>query len=53
MKNKEYEVIVSYPEEILVVDAESKEEAENKALEMLGDVLIRAEKEATAEATEI
>lgn len=53
MKTKTYSVTIDYPSEIMNVEANSKEEAEEKALEMLGDVQINAERSCTAEAEEI
>ena len=47
---KEYEVNIDYPPECINVKATSKEDAEDKALEMLGDVTINASKQCTAEA---
>lgn len=50
---KTWNVDIDYPSECLEVEAETKEEAEDKALEMLGEVVINAEKSCTAEAEEI
>lgn len=50
---KKYTVEIDYPSEILEVEANNKEEAENIALEMLGDVAINCSKMCTAEAYEI
>ena len=50
---KEWEVDIDYPSESMIVKAETKEEAEIKALDLLGDVTIRVYKECTAEATEL
>ena len=50
---KEYEVDIDYPSEVLWVKANTKEEAEDKALEMIGEVTINAEKDCTAEAHEV
>ena len=50
MANKKYSVTIDYPSEVMEVEANSKEEAEDKALEMLGEVTINAEKNCTAEA---
>ena len=50
---KTYEVDIDYPSECMEVEAESKEEAEDKALKMLGVQDINCEKNCTAEATEI
>ena len=48
-----YSVNVDYPSEIMEVEATSKEEAEEKALEMIGEVTINAPKNCTAEAEEV
>lgn len=50
---KKYQVSIDYPSEFVEVEANSKKEAENKALEMLGVVEINAERCCTAEAEEI
>ncbi|KKL99002.1 hypothetical protein LCGC14_1818780 [marine sediment metagenome] len=50
---KNYSVNIDYPSEIMNVEATSKEEAEDKALEMLGDQTINCGKVCTAEAEEI
>ncbi len=50
---KTYQVNIDYPSEIMEVEANTKEEAENKALEMLGEVTINCEKVCTAEAEEV
>ncbi len=52
-KMKEYSVDIDYPSENMFVEAESKEEAENKALEMLGIQTINCEKVCWAEANEV
>ena len=50
---KKWNVDIDYPSECLEVEAKTKEEAEDKALEMLGDITINAERSCTAEAEEI
>ncbi len=50
---KKWNVDIDYPSECIEVEAETKEEAEDNALEMLGDVSINAERSCTAEAEEI
>lgn len=50
---KTYSVNIDYPSEIMEVRAKSKEDAENKALEMIGEVTFYAPKHCTAEAEEI
>jgi hypothetical protein len=50
---KEFDVTIDYPSESVVVEAETKEDAELKALRELGVVEINAEKNCTAEAEEI
>lgn len=50
---KKYRVNIDYPGEIINVEANSKEEAEEKALEEIGEVTINAAKVCTAEAEEI
>jgi len=47
---KEYNVNIDYPSESMVIKASSKEEAEDRALQALGEVTIIPEKECTAEA---
>ena len=49
---KSWNVEIDYPSEILQVDAETKEEAELKALRQLGVQSINCEKVCTAEAEE-
>ena len=49
---KIYQVNIDYPSEIMEVEANTKEEAENKALEMFGIQTINCEKVCTAEAEE-
>lgn len=43
-----WKVDIDYPSEVMEVEAKTKEEAEEKALETLGDVTFNAEKECTA-----
>ncbi len=50
---KKYEVNIDYPSEIMEVEANTEEEAEEKALEMIGEVTINVIKCCTAEAVEI
>ena len=50
---KTYDVTIDYPSEIMQVEANSKEEAEEKALEELGEVTINASKNCTAMAEEV
>lgn len=45
-----YNVYIDYPQEIMEIEAGSKEEAEEIALKKIGTVTFNAEKEATAEA---
>ena len=47
---KKYEVNIDYPSEVMEVEADSKEEAEDKALQALGIQTINCEKVCTAEA---
>ena len=53
VKMKKYSVDIDYPSEIMEVEAYNKEDAEDKALEMIGEVTINAPKNCTAEAVEI
>jgi hypothetical protein len=53
METKTWNVNIDYPSECMQVEARTKEEAEDKALEMLGIVEFNAVKECTAEAEEI
>lgn len=48
-----YQVNIDYPSEIIEVEANSKEEAEDKALEMLGEITINCSHSCIAEAEEI
>ena len=50
---KKYKVYIDYPGEVIEVEANSKEDAETKVLEQIGEVTINATKECTAEAEEI
>jgi len=51
-KTKIWDVDIDYPSEIIEVEAETKEEAEEKALQMLGEQTIICEKVCRAEAVE-
>jgi|25BtaG_2_1085352.scaffolds.fasta_scaffold20183_2 hypothetical protein len=48
-----FEVIVTYPEEIMEIEAYSVEDAEEKAFELLGDVSINCSKVCSLEINEI
>jgi hypothetical protein len=50
---KTYEVTIDYPSEIIQVEADSKEEACDKALQCLGEQTIIPEKRCTATAEEV
>jgi len=49
---KTWNVDIDYPAECMNIEAETKEEAEDKALEMLGVQEINCERVCTAEAIE-
>ncbi len=49
---KSYQVNVDYPSEFVEVEANSKEEAEEKALKMLGEQTINCVRSCTADAEE-
>lgn len=48
-----WNVDIDYPSEIMEIEAETKEEAEDRALQSLGIVQFDAEKVCTAEATPV
>ena len=48
-----YEVTIDYPSEVMEVEAENEEEAGEKALELIGEVVINAQKSCTTLAEEI